>query len=459
MPTHPDRTPGPRQRAAAFASIGLGAVFLVLTVLSVKDDVRRATVTLPLIIVALATAWYALTRSGTKKKVAVVVCLVAVVGIVALGVFDGLRSTSFLVARIVAIVLAAVLGRVALGRDTRTLKGSPTPGVSVEPAQRGVLLVNPRSGNGTADKVGLLDACRQRGITTVVLGPDDDLEQLTRHALDDGADVIGMAGGDGSQALVASLAAERGVAMVVVPSGTRNHLAMDLGLDREDVIGALDAFGRAVERPLSLADVNGRVFVNNASLGLYARIVASPEYRDAKVDTTMSTVQDVLAPGTPAFDLRYTDGRGDRHDRAHLIQVSNGPYGDVADAVTSRPRLDTKLLGIMTLEIDDDRAAATFIGALVAKQPERFDGFRSWNGDRFEVDSGGAVDIGLDGEALTMEPPLRFSIRQRPVRVRLPRDAIGYSPAARAIDVPMGIRGVFTIAAGGSVPMRTAEDR
>jgi hypothetical protein len=58
-----------------------------------------------------------------------------------------------------------------------------------------------------------------------------------------------------------------------------------------------------------------------------------------------------------------------------------------------------------------------------------------------------------------MEPPLRFSIRQRPVRVRLPRDAIGYSPAARAIDVPMGIRGVFTIAAGGSVPMRTAEDR
>jgi hypothetical protein len=209
MPTHPDRTPGPRQRAAAFASIGLGAVFLVLTVLSVKDDVRRATVTLPLIIVALATAWYALTRSGTKKKVAVVVCLVAVVGIVALGVFDGLRSTSFLVARIVAIVLAAVLGRVALGRDTRTLKGSPTPGVSVEPAQRGVLLVNPRSGNGTADKVGLLDACRQRGITTVVLGPDDDLEQLTRHALDDGADVIGMAGGDGSQALVASGRARR----------------------------------------------------------------------------------------------------------------------------------------------------------------------------------------------------------------------------------------------------------
>jgi diacylglycerol kinase family enzyme len=457
MPTDPDRTPGTRQRAAAFASIGLGTVFLVFTVLSIKDDVRRGAVTLPLLIVAIATAWYALTRSGTRKKVAVVVCLVAVVGIVALGVLDGVRSTSFLVIRIVAIVLAAVLGRVALGRDTRTLKGSPTPGVSVDPARRGVLLVNPRSGDGKADKVGLLDACEERGIETIVLGPGDDLEELARQALEDGADVIGMAGGDGSQALVAGLAAERGVAMVVVPSGTRNHLAMDLGLDREDVIGALDAFGQAVERPLDLGDVNGRVFVNNASLGLYAAIVASPEYRDAKVDTTMNTVQSVLAPGTPAFDLRYTDDRGNRHDRAHLIQVSNGPYGDGGG--TSRPQLDTGRLGIIALEIEDDRAAGAFIAALIAKQPERFEAYRSWIAERFDVDSGDTIEVGLDGEALTMEPPLRFSIRERPARVRLPRGAIGYSPAARAIDVAMGVRGVFTVAAGGSVPMRTADAR
>ena len=79
----------------------------------------------------------------------------------------------------------------------------------------------------------------------VVLRPGDDLEQLARAAIDAGADVIGMAGGDGSQAVVASVASERGVAMVVVPAGTRNHLALDLGLDRRDVLGALDAFGEA----------------------------------------------------------------------------------------------------------------------------------------------------------------------------------------------------------------------
>ena len=111
--------------------------------------------------------------------------------------------------------------------------------------------------------------------------------------------MIGMAGGDGSQALVASVAAQRGIPMVIVPAGTRNHLALDLGLDRDDVVGAMDAFGEAVERRMDLADVNGHVFVNNVSLGLYAAIVRSPEYRDAKVDTALGTIPKVLAPRGP----------------------------------------------------------------------------------------------------------------------------------------------------------------
>ena len=95
-----------------------------------------------------------------------------------------------------------------------------------------------------------------------------------------------MAGGDGSQALVASIAAERGVPMVVIPAGTRNHFALDIGLDRDDVVGALDAYGEARERTIDLADVNGRIFVNNVSLGLYAdhRAVARVPGRQARDD-------------------------------------------------------------------------------------------------------------------------------------------------------------------------------
>src|SRR5206468_2305338 len=104
-------------------------------------------------------------------------------------------------------------------------------------------------------------------VRTVLFGPGDDLRALTEHAVAQGADVLGVAGGDGSQALVADVARSHDLAFVCIPAGTRNHFALDLGLDRRDVAGALDAFEDAVERRIDLASVGGRVFVNNASLG------------------------------------------------------------------------------------------------------------------------------------------------------------------------------------------------
>src|SRR5262249_62136538 len=136
-----------------------------------------------------------------------------------------------------------------------------------------------------AARVELVEHARARGLEVVVLEPGADLRRLAEEACANGADVIGMAGGDGSQALVAEVAMRHDVAFVCVPSGTRNHFALDLGIDRDDMVGALDAFTDAVERRIDLASVNGRVFVNNASLGAYAHIVHSDEYRDAKLAT------------------------------------------------------------------------------------------------------------------------------------------------------------------------------
>ena len=86
-----------------------------------------------------------------------------------------------------------------------------------------------------------------RGIEPVLLRPGDDLRELAEDAVRRGADVLGMAGGDGSQALVASVAARAGLGYVCVPAGTRNHFALDLGLDRADVVGALDAYADGLE--------------------------------------------------------------------------------------------------------------------------------------------------------------------------------------------------------------------
>ena len=262
-----------------------------------------------------------------------------------------------LLVRLALLGVALLLARYALTRDVRSLKQMETPGKPVPAARHGVLIMNLKSGGGKAEKFHLVDECRARGIEPVVLQRGDDLLQLARDAIDRGADVVGMAGGDGSQALVASIAAERGVPMVVIPAGTRNHFALDIGLDRDDVVGALDAYGEARERTIDLADVNGRIFVNNVSLGLYATIVQSPEYRDAKRETTLAALPEMLGPGSEPFDLRFTTPDGVEHDGAHVIQVSNGPYGTTTGGITSRPRLDTGQLGVFSLVVPDAVAA------------------------------------------------------------------------------------------------------
>src|SRR5690349_5007460 len=131
----------------------------------------------------------------------------------------------------------------------------------------GFLIVNPSSGNGGATE--LLAAAKDRGITTHVLRTGEDLIELARNA---DADAIGMAGGDGSLAPVASVALERGLPFVCIPFGTRNHFARDLGLDRDDPAAALAAFD-GIERRIDVGRANGRVFLNNVSIGAYAVLV------------------------------------------------------------------------------------------------------------------------------------------------------------------------------------------
>ncbi len=304
--------------------------------------------------------------------------------------------------------------------------------VPVPPAQHPVLVVNPRSGGGKAERFHLVDHCLARGIEPVVLEPGADLIALVEKAVAEGADAVGMAGGDGSQGAVADVAARHGVAMVVVPSGTRNHLAMDLGLDRRDVVGALDAFGNACEGRMDLGEVNGRVFVNNASLGLYAEIVRSPGYREAKMETALGTLTRLLGPGTQPFPLRFPGPAGERCTAAHVLQISNNPYGSPPGSIASRPRLDSGGLGVLAVELADPAAVKAFHAAAGARSAERLPGVRTWAVTDFEVDADGPLDLGIDGEAVRMAPPLRFTIRPGALRVRVPRRAAGLSPVARA---------------------------
>jgi diacylglycerol kinase family enzyme len=444
--------PAASRRLAAIGSMLAVVVTVATAVWWALGSLTLVFVVIALIAVFLVALWVALTRATAPRAMASVIVIVAAAGIVGVLISDHpLR----VIATVLVLAAADILGRYALARDVRTLKRSPTWGEAATPARHGVLIMNPRSGGGKVERFHLVAQCRQRGVEPVVLEPGDDLRRIARDAIERGADVIGMAGGDGSQALVASVAATCGVPLVVVPAGTRNHLALDLGIDRDDVVGALDAFGEAVERPMDLGEVNGRVFVNNVSLGLYATIVRSPEYRDAKVNTTLAELPKMLGPGTQPMDLRYVDPAGIHHDSAHLIQVSNGPYGRTLRTMESRGSVQTGVLGVNTLIIPDDAAATRFIAAISAGHPEHFSGLQSWTTTSFAVGSGAPVPVGLDGEALQLEPPLCFTIHPKAVRVRLASGAIGYSPAAREVTPRNVLPDLMRVARGKTVAIRT----
>src|SRR6185437_10524778 len=150
------------------------------------------------------------------------------------------------------------------------------------PPRRAVLFFNPKSGGGKAERFKLADEAAARGIRAIELKPGQDLRELVAEAVRGGADGLAMAGGDGSQAIVAAIAAEHDLPYACIPAGTRNHFALDLGVDRDDVVGAL-------ERLVDLGEVNGRVFVNNVSLGVYAEAVSQDQYRAAKLRTLLDT--------------------------------------------------------------------------------------------------------------------------------------------------------------------------
>jgi len=299
------------------------------------------------------------------------------------------------------------------------------------PAAHPVLIMNPRSGHGKVDQSSLAEEARRRAITPVVLGAGDDLRALAQRAVDEGADVIGMAGGDGSQAIVASVACDEGVAYVCVPAGTRNHLALDLGVDRDDVVGSLDAFGEAREMDIDLGAVNGQVFVNNVSLGVYAEIVRSEAYRDDPIGTVSKALPDLLGPDAEPFDLSLDGPDGQPLGTVQIVLVSNNRYQfHRLGALGSRPRLDGGEIGIAALHLGSPVDVTAFLALEAAGHLERFPGWYEWAAPSLVIGSGSTVNAAVDGEATEFEAPLRFSTHPQALRVRTALHHPGASPAA-----------------------------
>jgi len=421
--------PSRLHRVAAAVALATAAAALLYPAISAIFNWYVVLATVITLGVGVVAAWYILSRRGAARVIAGFVATLALVAFVVVMI-----ATQSLIVLTVALVLAGLsisAASYALGPVRTASENTPAPR-----AHHPVLLMNLKSGGGKAERFKLVELCRERGIEPVVLHPGDDLHRLAEDAVARGADLLGMAGGDGSQAVVASVASRHRIPFVVVPAGTRNHFALDLGLDRTDVPGSLNAYEDGIDTVVDLAEVNGRVFVNNASMGVYAKIVQSADYRDAKLQTAAAMLPDLLGPRATPLDLRFTVPSGEEAVSAQLLLVSNNPYAVARlRGGGTRERLDDGVLGIAFVRVDTAAEAETLAALEVAGRARHFARWNDWTAAEFEVRSSRPVEVGVDGEALTLQPPLRFVSRPSALTVRLPRTAPRRSPAARAVKV------------------------
>src|SRR5512132_2615950 len=374
---------------------------------------------------ALAGAWWALTNKGLVRWLAVAVAVLARLGVLVLYTSRGLLW-------VVLVALGLLVLAVAAGRAA--LRGDPAPEKMREhdapPPKRPYLIMNPRSGGGKVTRFGLKDKAEALGATVALLeGPGPvDVAALARTAVADGADLLGVAGGDGTQALVAAVAAEHDVPLLVISAGTRNHFALDLGLDREDPSRCLDALKDGVELQIDLGIIGGRPFVNNASFGAYAAIVQSPAYRDDKARTTLDQLPGLLA-GRQGPRLAARAGNV-TIEGPQAVLVSNNVYGtdDIA-GLGRRARLDRGTLGMLAVTVNSAVQAA----GLLRGQSSR--GLTRLAGREVVVDADTAqIPVGVDGEALVLDTPVRCTVRPAALRGRVPRDRPGVPDPTPVMD-------------------------
>jgi diacylglycerol kinase family enzyme len=446
---------------AALAGLALLAAGLVQVVVGSRGQFLHLLVgTVLSVAVMAATAWWAFTtRRLWKRWLNIAIATLAVTNIV-LGFLEfGFRQAT----GALAIVTGALLYATATPRALWTTRSTPIPGrrrsptggpgsggsgsgAPTNPASPW-LLVNPRSGDGKAGRVGLVEAARGLGISVRVLEAGDDPGALARAAVAGGADAVGVAGGDGSMGLVAAVAVEAGVPFVCVPSGTRNHFAGDLGLDRGDPLAALAAFG-GTERRVDVAMVGDRMFVNNVSLGAYADLVADPRYRAGKLATAHAVLPASLRGERELLRVDLRDAAGREHPDVLVLLVACNPY----ELSGVRERMDGGLLQVSALRARTGAALAGLATRALARggRVPGGTGWAQWTTTVLRVEAPlPRLPAGIDGEAATLAAPLEFRVLPKALRVLVPPALASRTPRIR-LQRWSTVRRLLRVAAGSS---------
>ncbi|MET8577939.1 diacylglycerol kinase family protein [Streptomyces sp. NPDC005012] len=354
--------------------------------------------------------WWFLAYTGAVRAAGLVLAVAAPATVLALYAAFGMLGPTLVALALWVLAVTAARSAVV------PLDSAKGLGRTVAEAPRAPWVVmNPRSGGGKVERFRLVEKAEAAGCRVTLLDGGQDVTALARDAVARGADLLAVAGGDGTQALVAEVAAEHDLPFLVIPAGTRNHFALDLGLDRDDPAAALDALAHGTERRVDLGYAAGRVFVNNASFGVYAFVVTDPAYRDAKAGTALRNLPALLTgPDAPRLGMRAD---GTEVEGLQALLVSNNPYGRAVDASHPgrRERLDSGLLGVVGVRVANAAQAAG-----LARGPHA-EGLTRLTAPQVLVTSGtDTLPVGIDGEHVVLPSPVVCRIVPGALRVRVP---------------------------------------
>ena len=418
MTPEPGRRGTPAQRRLARLSLVLaGLAIVIVAVFAGLKSLAMLAVGLAAAVVSLAAAYMFLSRRGVWRWLSLAVFVLAPIAVIVVYAFRDLLWVAIVAAA--AWLLASATARLALAGDQADWRMPEHP--AQPPARHPYLIMNPKSGGGKVGKFDLKRKAEDLGAEVFLLGGPEpvDVAEMARQAVASGADLLGVAGGDGTQALVAGIAAEHGIPFVVISAGTRNHFALDLGLDREDPAACLAALSDGVELRVDLGVINGQTFVNNASFGAYAEIVQSPAYRDDKRNTILDLLPDLLQGHRGA--RVSVQGDGTRLEAPQALLVANNPYGtgDIA-GLGRRARLDRGILGVVGVTVSSARQAAGLLRGRHAT------GLKVLTTKQVEITADAPqIPVGVDGESISMSTPVICTISPGALRVWVPRDRPG----------------------------------
>jgi YegS/Rv2252/BmrU family lipid kinase len=269
-------------------------------------------------------------------------------------------------------------------------------------------------------------AFRRVGIAADVhaLEPGGDMRALLDRALAAGPRCLVAAGGDGTVNAVAARAIEHDLPLGVLPLGTLNHFARDLGIPG-DVEAAVRVIAAGLERRVDIATANDRLFLNNASIGLYATIVVDRERQQRRLGRgkwsalLRATLAALREPD--AFEaVIEVEGRELRR-RTPFLFVGNNDYQVQGAGAGSRARLDDGLLSLYVLH---PRTASGLLWLALRTLLRGTAGARDL--DAFAVPQvevharGGRLQVARDGEVEAMASPVRFAVSPRALRVYAP---------------------------------------